>query len=225
MLEIKSLTKMYNPESGIQDISISISDGEVVAFVGPNGAGKSTLFNILGRVLQADTGTCSLYGIPFALLHISKIGFLPERMYLLEEFTPPQMIHFVNTMREMNSTNSEVDELICHFGIEPYVQKSIKALSVGMRRRVELACAFLGNPDLIVLDEPLNSLDIQGVLALKDALKDCKKKGQIVLLSSHILDFLDTTADQVVFLGNGKILDICSNTTERAEDLYRRLFT
>jgi len=225
MLEIKSLTKMYNPKSGIQDISISVSDGEIVAIVGPNGAGKSTLFNILGRVLQADTGTCSLHGITLGKLHISKIGFLPERLYLLEEFTPLQMIHFVNTMKDVGSSNSEIDELIHHFGIDSYVEKSIKTLSVGMRKRVELACALLGKPDMIVLDEPLNSLDIQGVLALKDALKVCKKNEQIVLLSSHILDFLDTTVDKVVFLGNGKILDMCSNTTECTEDIYRKLFT
>jgi len=224
MFEIKSLTKMYTPTTGIRDISISISDGQIVAFVGPNGAGKSTLFNIIGRVLSADTGSCDLHGVTLNALHISKIGFLPERLYLLDDFTPLQMIHFINTMKEMHSTNSEIDELICRLGIDAYAQKSIKALSFGMRKRVELACALLGNPELIVLDEPLNSLDIQGVLAFKDALKSCKEQGKIVLLSSHILDFLDTTVDQVVFLNNGKILETCTNTADRIEDVYRKLF-
>jgi len=224
MLEIKSLTKLYSPNAGIQDINISIPDGQIVAFVGPNGAGKSTLFNILGRVLNADSGTCELHGAALNSLPISSVGFLPEEMYLLGDFSPLQMIHFMNRMKETNSTKSEIDELIGQLGIDSYLEKNINSLSFGMRKRVELACAFLGNPDLIVLDEPLNSLDIHGVFALKDALEICKERGQIVLLSSHILDFLDTTVDHVVFLKDCRILEVCSNTEDRIEDVYRRLF-
>ena len=224
MFEIKSLTKMYSPKTGIRDISLSISHGQVVAFIGPNGAGKSTLFNILGRILHADSGVCTLDNAPLNSLHISQIGFLPEVMYFLEDFTPMQMIHFVNTMREMGSTSSEIDELIHHFSITEYAHKSISDLSLGMRRRVELACTFLGSPKLIVLDEPLNSLDIQGVLAFKDMLKICKERGQIVLLSSHILDVLDSITNQVVFLKQGEIVGVYDNETERIEDVYRKVF-
>ena len=224
MLEIMEVTKLFTPTTGIQDISITIPHGRIVAFVGPNGAGKSTLFNILGRVLRPDSGSCILNGVEHNSLHISEIGFLPETLYMLDDFTPYQMLHFMNTMRETETSVSDIDYLISRFGINPYAQKKIKKLSRGMRKRVELVCTFIGNPKLIVLDEPLNSLDIQGVFAFKDMMNYCKERGNIVLLSSHILDFLDSAVDSVVFLKDGKIAEVCSDSTDRVEDIYRRHF-
>jgi ABC-type multidrug transport system ATPase subunit len=224
MLEIKEVTKLFTPTTGIKDISITISHGQIVAFVGPNGAGKSTLFNILGRVMQADSGSCIMDGVEYNALHISEIGFLPETLYLLENITPYKMIRFLNTMRETRASDTDIDELICRFGVDVSAQKKIKKLSQGMRKRVELVSAFIGSPKLLVLDEPLNSLDIHGVLAFKDILNLCKERGHIVLLSSHILDFLDSAVDSVVFLKDGKIVEVCSEITGRVEDIYRKHF-
>jgi len=222
MLELSGVTKLYTPTTGVKNICVSIPCGQIVAFVGLNGAGKSTLFNIVGRVLKADSGTCTFEGSPLDSMRISEVGFLPESMYLLEDFTPLQMVRFMNTMKEFDAAETEIDALLCRFGIDTYGNKKIKKLSQGMRKRVELVCALLGDPKLLILDEPLNSLDIQGVLAFKDMLKDFKARGAVVLLSSHILDFLDTTVDQVVFLKHGEIVEICSDLSERVEDLYRK---
>ncbi|MDR0490641.1 MAG: ABC transporter ATP-binding protein [Oscillospiraceae bacterium] len=229
MLVLKEISKLYTPTSGISEITISIPHGKTVSFIGPNGAGKTTLFNILGRISKADTGTCSLDGVEIDSLHISEISYLPQNMYLIEDFTPMQMIYFFNTMKEINTVDADIHELICRLGIEPFMYKKIRKLSSGMRKRVELACSMLGNPKLLVLDEPLNALDIQGSLVFKDMLKDWNRRGAIVLLSSPILGFLDSCVDQVVFLKQGKILEVysnenTSNVPEQIENLYRRHF-
>jgi ABC-type multidrug transport system ATPase subunit len=226
MLEISMLKKLYNPVTGIHDITISIPKEHTVAFIGPNGSGKSTIFNILGRVLKADSGVCKLEGIDLKSISISEIGFLPENSYLLEELTPPQMLYFINTMKELGASSSDVNLLMNRFGIDTFKNKKIGKLSQGMRKRVAIACALLGTPKLLVLDEPLNSLDIDSVLALKDELIEHKKRGAIILLSSHILDFLDSNVEQVILLEQGRIIEVCenSNGVNRVEDLYRKRF-
>jgi len=226
MLEISQIKKLYTPTTGIHETTISIPHGQTVAFVGPNGSGKSTLFNIIGRVLKADSGKCSLDGVELKAWHLSDIGFLPENTYLLEEFTPPQMLYFINTMKELGASSDDVKGHMRRFGIDTFEHKKIKSLSQGMRKRVMLACALLGTPKLLVLDEPLNSLDIDSVLAFKDTLKEHKERGAIILLSSHILDFLDSNVERVVFLEQGRLLEICENFpgADRVEDLYRKRF-
>ena len=226
MLEINQLKKLYTPTTGIHETTISIPHGQTVAFVGPNGSGKSTLFNIIGRILKADSGKCLLDGVEIKSLRLSDIGFLPENTYLLEEFTPPQMLYFINTMKELGASSDDVKELMHCFGIDSFQQKKIKSLSQGMRKRVALACTLLGTTKLLVLDEPLNALDIDSVLAFKDRLKEHKERGAVIMLSSHILDFLDSNVERVVFLEQGRILEICDSFpgSDRVEDLYRKRF-
>ena len=224
MLELKSIKKLYTPNTGLHEATISIPQGQTVAFVGPNGSGKSTLFNILGHVVKADSGTCFLYGKEWSELHNSDVGFLPESSYLLDEFTPLQMITFINTLKEIGDSSKQIRDIICHFKIDKFMFTKIRKLSQGMRKRVSLACAFLGRPKLLILDEPLNALDIEGTLAFKDLLRERKEHGTIILLSSHILDFLDANVEKVVFIKEGRIIEVCENTTSKVEKLYRERF-
>ena len=224
MLELKSITKLYSRRDGIRNVSINISHGQIVAFVGPNGSGKSTLFNTIGQVQKADFGNCSMDGIELKDMNISEVGFLPENSYLINEFTPLQMLYFINTMKGIDASEEDISELINRFSIHAFTHKKIKALSQGMRKRVSLACAVLGNPKLLILDEPLNYLDIDSVFAFKEILKRHKERGCIVLLSGHILESIDAMADQVVFLKQGEIIKICSDINEPTEKLYREYF-
>lgn len=224
MLEINSVTKQYSKKTGIFDVSICIPKGQIVAFIGPNGSGKSTLFSIVGQVLKANSGVCKWCNIKLEELSISKFAFLPEEVYLLEEFTPLQMIDFMNSMKELNASSDEIHRIIRCFNIETFINKKIKNLSYGMKKRVALACTLLGNPELLILDEPINSLDLQSVISLKKILVEFKEKGTTILISSHILDFLDSIVDQVVFLNNGKIVEVFSNINEKVETLYCNRF-
>jgi ABC-type multidrug transport system ATPase subunit len=224
MLKIENLTKRHTKEIGIFNIDFSVSSGRIVAFLGPNGAGKSTLFNILGGISEADEGKCLFTGIPLSALNICDVGFLPENMYIPETMTPVQMLHFMNTMKELKATEVDISDLLDRFGIRAYQNKRIRHLSQGMRKRVALVCALLGHPKLLILDEPLNALDIQSVIQLKREISALKSEGAVVLLSSHILDFLDNTADEIVFLKNGRIIDICHNNEDNVEKIYIKHF-
>lgn len=224
MLEISHLTKRYGSGGGISDVSFSVPAGSVAAVVGPNGAGKSTLFNILAGILRRETGTCLLDGIELKQLKPGEIGFLPEKGYLIPDFTPVQMLMYVNQMREMLLSDDEIEKLIFLYDLEGFRNKKNKALSQGMSRRVALVCALMGSPRLLILDEPTNGLDTQSVILLKEALKQHKKRGAVILISSHVLDFLDSIADEILFLKDGELIRAGQKTSTEIEKMYIELF-
>ena len=224
MLEVSGLSKRYGKTVGVANATFRAKPGTAVAFIGPNGSGKSTIFNILGGVLKPDTGNYTLDGQALAQADVGKIGFLPEGKFLLPDFTPPQMLHFMCAMKKLHASHESINALMESYGITEYAGKTIRQLSQGMTKKVALACALLGQPQLLILDEPLNALDIQSVIQLKKDIAAHKEEGAIILLSSHILDFLDAIADEIVFLKAGKIVDMCANEGANIESLYVQHF-
>ena len=224
MLEVSRLTKRYGSGGGISDVSFSVPAGSAAAVVGPNGAGKSTLFNILAGILPREAGTCLLDGIKLKQLKPGEIGFLPEKSYLIPDFTPAQMLMYVNQMRELFLSNGEIEKLISLYDLEEFRNQKNKTLSQGMAKRAAMACAMMGIPRLLILDEPTNGLDTQSVILLKNALKRHKKRGAVILISSHILDFLDGVADEILFLKSGELIRAGKKTSTEIETMYRELF-
>jgi ABC-type multidrug transport system ATPase subunit len=224
MLEISHLTKRYGSGGGISDVSFSVPAGSVAAVVGPNGAGKSTLFNILSGVQPQGDGTCVLDGVELKKLKPDEVGFMPEKSYLIPDFTPVQMLMYVNQMREILLSDDEIEKLISLYDLGEFRNKKNKALSQGMSRRVALVCALMGSPRLLILDEPTNGLDTQSVILLKEALKQHKKRGAVILISSHVLDFLDSIADEILFLKDGELIRVGKKTSTEIEKMYIELF-
>ena len=224
MLEVSSLTKKFGSKHALNELSFSVDSGEIIAFVGPNGAGKSTLFKILAGVLQASDGSSALDGCSLSSLPLNSLGYLPEELFQYERFTSEQTLLFEITMRDINLRDGDLDTLIQRFAVDNYLHEKMGTLSQGMAKRIALMCAFLGTPRVIILDEPLNGLDIQTVIALREQLSMEKQHGAHILISSHILSFVDETADRIIFLKEGRLADNITGRSTQAEKIYTQLF-
>ena len=202
MLEIRDLAKMYDSKSGLKQASIIALPGDVLALVGPNGSGKTTLLNVLCDVHKADSGYCALDGIPLNFCK-ADIGFMPETPYLLDSLTGVEFLRFIAGLKGLSSLDT-INEYMTALNVLGFAMKRMKTLSQGQRKRFSLLAALLGEPKLLILDEPTNGLDTESLIKLKEIFAERSKNGKITLLSSHVLDFVKSTANKVVFIKNGE---------------------
>jgi ABC-2 type transport system ATP-binding protein len=224
MLDLEGITVLYGTHRALSNVSLSVDRGEIVGVVGPNGAGKTTLFKVLARIIEQHEGTVRFDKKPLVELSSSEIGYLAEAPFQFDYFTPIEMLLFERTLRKLDIPADEAFDILCALGMESYLHKPIKKLSQGLKKRVAVAAAFLGNPSIVILDEPLNSLDIQSVIVLKRLIQDARSRGAIVLISSHVLDFFDGLTTRVVFLNKGSVFFTLSDDPRKSEELYTELF-
>ncbi|MCL2806926.1 MAG: ABC transporter ATP-binding protein [Coriobacteriia bacterium] len=224
MLQIKNIYKSYGTHRVLRDVSLSIDCGEIIGIVGPNGAGKTTLFRILARYITRYRGEVTFMETPYARVERGKIGYLAERPFQFDYFTPVEMLLFERSIKFPDLPESNLYEVLHILGLEDYLDEPIKHLSAGLKKRVAVASAFLGSPSILVLDEPLNSLDIQSTIILKQLIRDALARNAMILISSHVLDFFDGLIERTVFLKQGAIHHTCAGDARTAEEQYIDLF-
>lgn len=207
ILEVKNLEVRYGLTKAVDDISFSIAAGESVGLLGANGAGKSsTLKAILGMIRPWRGQIKALGSKPGSVAGFEKLGFAPEEGLPPDYLTGKEYLHFVSALKNPSrkKRNLEVDELLTWFELEP--NKPIRDYSKGMRRRIVLAQAFLGSPELIILDEPLNGLDPLMIMKLRDRLNEKRDKKTTLLYSSHILSEVEKCCSRALILKEGKVV-------------------
>lgn len=224
MLKIHRLEKRYDNGKGVGPITLNIEVGEICAVVGPNGAGKTTLFNIIAGITNQSSGVWELNGVAADKIERYQLGYLPEHSFCFSNFTPREFCSFDASMRILGLSPAEIENQLSQFGCASFIDTRISKLSQGMAKRVSLSCAFAGAPHLVLLDEPLNAIDIKTTILIKEQIKQLKEKNCIVLISSHILNFIDEIADRVVFLNNGYLELEFSPKEQNAEEAYKRCF-
>ncbi|WP_058485644.1 ABC transporter ATP-binding protein [Defluviitalea phaphyphila] len=226
LLEINNITKFYGKKKGINNFSLNIGGGEVTCIVGPNGSGKSTSIKIISGVMKSNNGQCMLNKMNTADIETKKhIGYLEESPFLYEDLTVYQFINFVFSVKCLDNNEIECERLIKKFELWEYRNTLIKKLSMGMRKRVSIIVAIMNYPPLIILDEPTNGLDTKSVISLKEEILYAKKHNCIIIVSSHILDFLKQIGTNFVFLKNGEIvkkINYCDNLDLDA--IYKNLY-
>lgn len=217
MIEISNLTKYYGPNLAVDDISFTVEQGEILGFLGPNGAGKSTTMNILTGFLSATSGTVKING--FDILeepHEAKkcIGYLPENPPLYMDMTAIEFLRFVADLKgvDKRERSRHIAEIMKLVKITDVANRLIKNLSKGYKQRVGIAQALIGNPEVLVLDEPTIGLDPKQIIEIRNLIKDLGKK-HTVILSSHILPEVSAVCDRIVIISKGKIVAV--NTTEK----------
>lgn len=208
MIEVKNLTKQYGKLTAVDHISFSVGDGEVLGFLGPNGAGKSTVMNIMTGNLSATEGTATIGGYEILESPMEakrKIGYLPELPPLYPEMTVESYLKFVYRLRGVRLPEKEHIRDVCEMtGIASVSQRIIRNLSKGFRQRIGIAQALIGNPEVLILDEPTVGLDpkqIQEIMALVKQLG----KEHTVIFSSHILPEVQQICSRIIILNRGKI--------------------
>jgi len=220
MLEVIDVQRRYRGGRGTGPLTLEVAAGEVLGVVGPNGAGKTTLFNALCGVSDFQSGTVRLDGRELGRrLPAEACGFLPEQSRLFPQLTARQACRFEAAMRRLDLDDTALEGQLDRFGCADFRDTEVRHLSQGMIRRLGIACAFLGAPRVVVLDEPLNGLDVEGVLLFRRALADYLAGGGIALMSSHILSVLDEVCQRVVLLKDGLVaatVDVREGSAERA---------
>ena len=204
MLDISNLSKRFGKLSALDDISLTMNRGRTISLVGPNGSGKTTLIKcILGLVLP-DQGSLRLEGkeVLSQWNYRHKIGYMPQIGRYPDNMKIFQVLDMIRDIRKKGSTD---EELIEAFDIPKIADKSMRSLSGGTRQKVSACLAFLFDPEMLILDEPTAGLDPLASEILKDKITREKKKGKLILISSHILSDLEELTDDVLYLIDGKI--------------------
>jgi len=229
-LIINSVTKSYDKQQALTDVSFTLNKGEIVGFLGPNGAGKSTLMKIITCYLQQDSGkvqVCNLDTQEQDLQVKAKIGYLPEHNPLYTDMYVKEYLSFVGGIYKVENLNNRIAEIIIQIGLIPEQSKKIGELSKGYRQRVGLAAALLHNPEVLILDEPTTGLDPNQLVEIRNLIKEVGKD-KTVLLSTHIMQEVDKMCNRVIIISKGKIVDdqLISNFQNNKIDLeehFRKL--
>ncbi len=224
MLEMRHVTKTYGAKRALDDLSLSVECGESVGIIGPNGAGKTTLFEVIAGVIPPDSGTCRFDGVGLAALPLSTLGYVAQSPYYYDSFSAFETLAFERTMRGIGCSDSDLDGLVREFCIQEFSGVRMRDLSGGMAKRVSLACAFMGEPEVIVLDEPLNDIDIQTMIVLKREIAEARGRGACLLVSSHVLDFFGDTVDRLIFIDKGRTVRELRCGDGDPETVYEELF-
>lgn len=219
MIEISHLTKRYGEHLAVSDLSFTVDSGQIYGFLGPNGAGKSTTMNIMTGCLSATEGSVRIDGHDiFEEPNQAKklIGYLPEHPPLYMNETPEEYLRFVGEAKGLRGAGLErqIDEVISQTGIKEVAHRRISALSKGYKQRVGIAQALLGNPKVIILDEPTVGLDPIQIIEIRDLIKELGQT-HTVIFSSHILSEVQAICDQIIMIAKGKL--VAFDTPENLE--------
>ncbi len=204
MIEITNLHKRFGKVQVLEGISLEIKGGGIFAILGPNGSGKTTLIkSILGMVIP-QSGTILIENKPIKdqWEYRNNLNYLPQIAQFPENLTVEELIGMIKNLRGQTANDKELIEL---FGLAPFMDKKLGNLSGGTKQKVNLVLAFMFNCPLIILDEPTTGLDPVSLINLKGLINKEKEAGKTILITTHIMDFVDTMADEIVFLLEGKI--------------------
>ena len=220
MLQVEHLTRRYGPVTAVDDLSFEISEVGVYGFLGPNGAGKSTTMNIMTGCLSATDGTVKISGYDIydqPREAKRRIGYLPEQPSLYLGETPEEYLRFVGEAKGLRgeTLRQQMEAVIEETGIGEMRSRRIDALSKGYRQRVGIAQALLGQPELVILDEPTVGLDPLQILDIR-ALIAALGKTRTVFISSHILSEVQTMCSKILIIAHGKL--VAFDTPERLEE-------
>ncbi len=228
MIEVKNLSKQYGSHKAVDNISFTVEEGEILGFLGPNGAGKSTTMNIITGYLSATDGTVTVNGYDvFEDPDNAKrsIGYLPEIPPLYMDMTVKEYLNFMYDLKKCKLPRQKHLEEICkHVKIDHVYGRLIKNLSKGYRQRVGFAQALIGDPKVLILDEPTVGLDPTQIMEMRSLIKRLGKH-HTVILSSHILSEIESVCDRIIVINEGVIVanDTAVNLAETFSN-DRRLY-
>lgn len=223
MIEVKNVTKKYGNNTAVDNITFEVKDGEVVGFLGPNGAGKSTTMNMITGFIEPTQGKIIVNGNDISKKPKKakrQIGYMPENVPLYYELTVKEFVTYMAELKfvKRKDRKEEVQRVLKETGLEEVQKKLIRNLSRGYKQRVSMAGALVGNPDVIILDEPTVGLDPKQITEIRNLIKELGKK-HTVILSTHILSEVSQICERVVIINKGKIIAV--DTPENLEKMTK----
>jgi ABC-2 type transport system ATP-binding protein len=206
MIEVTDLTKRYGDKIAVDHLSFSVQPGVVTGFLGPNGAGKSTTMRLILGLDRPHEGTATIDGKRYAELHepLRMVGALLEAKSMHNGRSAYN--HLLYLAQSQGLPRTRVDEVLALVGLTDVARKRTGGYSLGMAQRVGIAAAILGNPQVLLLDEPVNGLDPEGVLWIRNLMKQLASEGRTILVSSHLMNEMAVTAEHLIVIGRGKLI-------------------
>lgn len=204
ILTTKELGKNFKNKHVLNQINIHVPEGKIYCIMGPNGAGKSTLLKMISGIEKPTEGDINFKGENWKREDLKTIGSLIEEPGLFDNLTVEDNIKLKLKLHHVE--NKDQEQILNMLGFGDHNQEKVKGFSTGMRQRLGIALAFMGNPDLVVLDEPTNGLDTFGIHELRELLMLEKKQGKTTIIASHMLSEIQKVADRIAILGNGELL-------------------
>ena len=204
ILTTKELGKNFKHKRVLDQINLNVPTGKIYCIMGPNGAGKSTLLKIISGIEKPTEGVITFKGKDWKREELKVIGSLIEEPGLFDNLTVEENIKLKLKLHRVENKNQE--QILNTLGFGDHNQEKVKGFSTGMRQRLGIALAFMGNPDLVILDEPTNGLDTFGIHELRELLMLEKKQGKTIIIASHMLSEIQKVADRIAILGDGKLL-------------------
>lgn len=209
MIRVETLSKRFGATVAVDELSFTAAPGRVTGFLGPNGSGKSTTMRCMIGLDRPHSGHATFDGTEYAALRqpITKVGVLLDAGYVHPGRRAVDHLRMIATAGGV--ANSRVDEVLNMVGLATVARSRVRRYSLGMRQRLGLAAALLGDPGVIILDEPANGLDPEGIRWIRDMLRFLASEGRTVLVSSHQLGEIALMADDLVVIGRGRLIDEC----------------
>jgi len=212
-IETRHLRKAFGEKVAVEDLTLTVEQGEVFGFLGPNGAGKTTSVKMLLTLTAPTSGEGYLFGAPLTDTQVRRrIGFLPEHFRFHDWLKASEFLQLHADLYYMprQLAHQRIRELLELVGLTPHADKKLREFSKGMLQRIGLAQALLNQPDLVILDEPTSGLDPVGRRLVRDIIRDLRQRGTTVFLNSHLLSEVEITCDRVAFIKHGQVIRISS---------------
>jgi ABC-2 type transport system ATP-binding protein len=226
-LEAQALRKDFGAKTAVRDLSLSVPRGEVFGFLGPNGAGKTTSMKMLLGLVHPTAGGGRLLGAPIGVPKArARVGYLPEHFAFHEWLRRRELLRFHGRLlgRGGSGLETEIDGLLRRVELAEAGDRCLQEYSKGMKQRIGLAQALLGEPELVFLDEPTSGLDPLGRLLVRDVIRELKARGTTVFLNSHLLSEVEVTCDRVAFVKEGRVVrEMTLGAAERDLEVELRL--
>lgn len=234
MLIVNNLIKTYGKQNAVDDISFELQGGEVVGLLGPNGAGKSTTMKCIVGLLRKTSGEITLGGYDHLSVEAKRLfSYIPETPYVYDLLTVREHLQFIAQAYDVSDWKSKADDLLALFELDDKADKLGRDLSKGMRQKVSICCALLPDPQVLFFDEPMIGLDPKAIKNTRQVFRDLKNQGKTILVSTHLIDSVESIADRIMILKSGKIIgnDSIINLKQQAlqgegtslEDLFLEL--
>lgn len=211
MLKLKNISKNFGDKKALDKVSFEVKGGTVVGLLGPNGAGKTTLMRIIVGYFLPDEGEVEVGA--------KRIGYLPENNPLYGYMLVEEYLVYLAKIKEVADIKGEVDEVVRECGLEEVRKQKIETLSKGYKQRVGLAAAMVGEPELLILDEPTTGLDPKQIIEIRELIKKLSKD-KVVILSTHILPEAQAVSNRLIMINRGKI--VLDEETKKVKNLEKK---
>lgn len=204
MVEVREAVKEFKETTALKQVSIKFEQGKIHGVIGRNGSGKTVLFKAICGFMRLDKGTILLKGKPVKPARAQEIGIIIEEPGFIGSLSGFKNLKLLASVRR-EITDDEIRKTLAQVGLDPHSKKHVRKYSLGMRHRLGIAQAIMERPKLLILDEPMNGLDKQGVLEMRDVFKELNRQGATIILSSHYAEDIEALCDTVCEMDNGRL--------------------